>query len=670
MRDEKKTKAQFVGELAELRQRVVELEASADEREKAEEATRISDAILKEIPDAILFVDTFGAIRRWTGKAEQIFGYSADEAIGKQFSFLFRPEVREEVTTRFVNAVQEVDEFFDVIPCLRKDGYEVLTELTAIKVTNREGKAEGVLLIHKDVGGQKRTRKKLAVFVNELGERAKKGQKVTAEALACEQSLLRALMENLPDAVYFKDRDVRWLRVSDSLAELVNVRPEDVIGKTDADFFVKELADKKLEDDLGVMGSGKPIVGKEERDLTLEGKERWVSTTKLPWRNEDGNIVGLLGVSRDITERKEAEEALRESEQQYRTLGETIPYGVWLTDAIGYCTYVSVSFLEMAGMTMEQVQEFGWLHLLPPEEVQPTKEHWLQCVQTGEDFEREHRFRQVDGSFRNVLAIGRPIRDDTGKITKWVGLNLDISERRKTEQELIRLERMRASGELSAGVSHNLNNILTSVLGPAQLLKRMTDDPKLLREIEDIVASATRAKDLVRNLHQSARTVEGAKLEPVRVDSVIREAVQATRPRWKDESEARGVAIEVETQLGDVPTVRATESGLHEILMNLLFNAVDALPEGGRITAGTRSAGDRVELSLSDTGVGMDEATRSRVFEPFFTTKAEVGTGLGMSTAHAAVTRWGGTIDVESMPEEGTTFTIRLPVWEEAGRGS
>ena len=142
----------------------------------------------------------------------------------------------------------------------------------------------------------------------------------------------------------------------------------------------------------------------------------------------------------DITERKRMEEELKQSEKQYQTLGDTIPYGVWLTDATGYCTYVSTSFLEMVDMSMEQVQKFGWMHLLPPEDVQPTVQptidHWLRCAQTGEDFEREHRFRTKDGSYRNVLAIGRPIKNDEGEITEWVGLNLDITERKRVEEAL------------------------------------------------------------------------------------------------------------------------------------------------------------------------------------------------------------------------------------------
>jgi len=240
---------------------------------------------------------------------------------------------------------------------------------------------------------------------------------------------------------------------------------------------------------------------------------------------------------------------------------------------------------------------------------------------------------------------------------------LYVTEGQRMEEELIRLERLRAVGELSAGVSHNLNNILTNVLGPAQLLKRKTDDPEILREVDDIVTSAIRARDLVHELHLSVRTDEGESLRPVSVDQIVQQAVQTSRPRWKDEPEARGVSIKVNTQWGDVPSILGTEAGLHDILTNFIFNAVDAMPEGGTITIQTETVEDQVQITFSDTGTGMDEETKRRVFEPFFTTKMDLGTGLGLSTVHNTVTLWGGTIEVDSTPGEGTTFTLRFPVW-------
>ncbi len=168
----------------------------------------------------------------------------------------------------------------------------------------------------------------------------------------------------------------------------------------------------------------------------VDDEVRWIWAAGRHRVDSNGKVSRMSGIVQDITESKQAEEVLKHSEKQYRTLGDTIPYGVWVTDAAGYCTFVSNSFLELVDMSMEQVQKFGWLHLLPPEDVQPTINHWLRCIKTGEDFEKEHRFRAKDGSYRSILAIGRPIKDKEGKITEWVGFNLDITERKQMEEYL------------------------------------------------------------------------------------------------------------------------------------------------------------------------------------------------------------------------------------------
>ena len=289
--------------------------------------------------------------------------------------------------------------------------------------------------------------------------------------------------------------------------------------------------------------------------------------------------------------------------------------------------------------------------------------HCRQVFETGDRQICEVRMMKQDGTGFHAQLESMAVRDSDGNFTRYRTVISDITERKQVERELVRLERLRALGEMSAGVSHNLNNILTGVLGPAQLLQRITDDPAVLQEAEDIVKSTMRARDLVHSLHLSTRGMEEEALHPVRVNDAVREAVQAARPRWKDEAEAKGIAIEVVTDLGDVPPIRGTESRLHDILINLLFNAVDAMPEGGAVTICTRPVEEGVLLMFRDTGIGMDEETRRRVFEPFFTTKMDVGSGLGLSTAYGAVTHWGGAIDVESAPGEGTAFTIRLPAW-------
>ena len=243
-------------------------------------------------------------------------------------------------------------------------------------------------------------------------------------------------------------------------------------------------------------------------------------------------------------------------------------------------------------------------------------------------------------------------------------LEAEITERKRTERELIGLERLRALGELSAGISHNLNNILTGIMGPALVLRSQVDDPNTVREADGILRAARRAADLVRRLHNAVRGRDEADLVAVDVNRIVREAVQDARPRWKDEAESKGITIEVGTEFQEVPTIRGTVSGLHDIVINLLFNAIDAMPEGGRIDLLTAIGEMGVQLVVKDTGCGMDLETRERIFEPFFTTKMDVGTGLGLSTVYGVVSRWGGRIDVESEPERGTSFIVDFPRWE------
>lgn len=244
-------------------------------------------------------------------------------------------------------------------------------------------------------------------------------------------------------------------------------------------------------------------------------------------------------------------------------------------------------------------------------------------------------------------------------------LQNEITERKQAEQELVRTQRLRAVGELAAGVSHNLNNIITGIWGPAQLIKRTARDPDVLQHIERINTFAERAADLVAKLHQTTRVAEETTLKAVRVNDIIHEAIETTRPRWKDEPEARSITNQVQSQLQESPIIHGSASDLYDTFVNLIFNAVDAMPQGGTITFGTQIVENNVHITITDTGNGMDTETQQKIFEPFFTTKTDVGRGLGLSTVYNTITQWKGHIRVESVPQQGTTFTITLPLWTE-----
>ena len=240
----------------------------------------------------------------------------------------------------------------------------------------------------------------------------------------------------------------------------------------------------------------------------------------------------------------------------------------------------------------------------------------------------------------------------------------DISERRHIERELIRLERMKARSEMAQGIDHNLNNLLNGILIPAQSLLDSLNNPEDRWWAEMIETSTQRAAQMVQRLNRAIRADQEV-LEAVDVLPIVRDALEVTRPRWKSEPEAQGITIELVSELEDVPPIQASSSELNDTFVNLILNAVDALPEGGTITIGTQAMGDYVQLMVRDTGIGMDEETRQRVFEPFFSTKLDTGTGLGLYTVYTSVSNWGGRIEVDSAVGEGTTFTLRLPVWTE-----
>jgi len=360
--------------------------------------------------------------------------------------------------------------------------------------------------------------------------------------------------------------------------------------------------------------------------------------------------------------RAEAEEKLRDSQQNLQTLFSSLDDFLFVLDMRGAILSCNPVACERLGYSAEQLASMNVLELHPPE----LREEAMKIVAgmvAGEVSVCPIPLQARDGRripVETMVTRGRWDGEDV-----LFGISRDTGEREELERERIRIERLRAVGELALGVSHNLNNILTGVLVPAELIRRRTDDPKLRRDADTVITSAHHARDVVQRLQRSVRT-EREDLYPVPVDEIVQQAVETSRPRWKDEAEAQGASIDVVTDIGDVPHIRGTRSDLHSILLNLLFNAVDAMPEGGKISLRACEEESEVWLRVRDTGIGMEEELQQGIFEPFSTTKKTVDAGLGLSTVYRIVTDWGGSIEVESDLGRGTTFLLRLPVWEDA----
>jgi signal transduction histidine kinase/CheY-like chemotaxis protein len=236
-----------------------------------------------------------------------------------------------------------------------------------------------------------------------------------------------------------------------------------------------------------------------------------------------------------------------------------------------------------------------------------------------------------------------------------------LAELTAAQQRLIRAETLRAIGELAGGAAHHLNNLLTIVVGRVQLLLRTVGDERIHRPLEIVERAAKDGAEVVRRLQQFSRMREVTQTRRIDLNTVVADVVEMTRGHWQEGARARGVAIEVETRTAAVVAVAGDPAGLREAVTNLVLNAVEAMPKGGRITIETAAGGETVTLAVSDTGAGMSEDVRTRAHEPFFTTKGVKATGLGLSVAYGIARRHRGQLTIASAPGEGSTITLRLP---------
>ncbi len=255
-------------------------------------------------------------------------------------------------------------------------------------------------------------------------------------------------------------------------------------------------------------------------------------------------------------------------------------------------------------------------------------------------------------------------------MAQLMGLTIEqvnsVGDRKGWEQH-VHSEKLAALGTLAAGVAHNINNVLAAIVARTDLLLRQAQEADLKRWLNSIQQSALDGASTVRRLQDFARTETPESMIPVDVNRVVTEVLQFTQARWKDEAELRGIKIEVVTELTDIPLITANPAELREVFTNVVFNALDAMANGGCLTVKTRShrgreKGPSVEVVFGDSGIGMTEEVRQKIFDPFFTTKGVKGTGLGLSTSYGIVARHGGAISVESEIGRGSRFSITLPI--------
>jgi len=247
-------------------------------------------------------------------------------------------------------------------------------------------------------------------------------------------------------------------------------------------------------------------------------------------------------------------------------------------------------------------------------------------------------------------------------------LNHYIAEQKRIREQFTQIEKMSALGELASGVAHDFNNTLAGILGRAQLLQDTRDPRKIEAGLNIIIKTAKDGAKTVRRIQDFARQRRDHYFQMVDVQQLLGDVAEITRPRWKNLAEAANIHINLDLVCADGVMVLGDESELREVLVNMVFNAVDAMPQGGRLTLAAKETNGLIEISVQDTGTGMTEETRLRVFDPFFTTKDMLGMGLGLAVSYGIICRHEGTVEVESQVGMGTTFRVRLPIGKPASK--
>jgi len=498
--------------------------------------------------------------------------------------------------------------------------------------------------------------------------------------LSRERGLLRGVINSIPDLIFFKSIDGAYLGCNRSFEQFVGRDEQNVVGKSDFDLFDKEVAELFVQKDGEIFKSGKPRNNDEWVDYP-DGRKVLLETVKTPLRDMDGSLYGLVGISRNITERNEAEESLRASEAKFRTVFDSVHDAIFIHDLdTGAIVDVNQRMCEMYGITYKEAlrASIGEISAGIPPYSQEDAANWLRKASEGTPQFFEWHARRKEGTlFWVEVNMRRAAIGATDRILVTVR---DITARKRAEDERLNLEKqllhaqkLESLGVLAGGIAHDFNNILTSIIGNADLaLMRINPESPAIDNLHSIEKAAANAADLAKQMLAysgkgkfviSNHDINGLLEEMLHIlqVSISKKAVlrlNLTRP---------------------LPPVESDATQIRQIIMNLVINASEAIGDkSGVIAISTgcmdcdssylkdvwfdENIGDGlyVYIEIADTGCGMNKETLAKLFDPFFTTKF-TGRGLGMAAVLGIVRGHKGAIKVYSEPGKGSTFKILLP---------
>jgi PAS domain S-box-containing protein len=479
-------------------------------------------------------------------------------------------------------------------------------------------------------------------------------------ALLAADRMWEATVDTLSDAVYIFGPDKRLKKINCAGETLEQAARSFLSGRRCCDMLwglegTVCMVDRAISSGVAVEVE-LPAGNKVQRSLLV----RVIPQNKNQQREL---ATGCIVIARDISELRQAEEEMSKNRAFLASLADLAPDEIYTLDTNRHFTWMNQRAETDSGLTPSVLlgQDFS---MIVTAESKDEALGAVQCTLSGEERQFEVRTICTDGRIRCMDAHTSPLWHD-GSITGVMVFMSDITERKLAQERAARSDKLRALGELAAGVAHNLNNSLTVIQGRAQLLlMRSAADHGHTKSLEVITQAVADCSQTLRRLLDFSRRNSSRHVVAVDLSELVTSSVEIARPKWQAESANRTGTIEVLVDASRPVLALGDPSELREVILNLIFNAVDAMPQGGTIKVGTNSEGKTARMWVADNGAGMAPDVLVRIFEPFYSTKGERGTGLGLSASHGIIENHGGDLNVTSEPGKGSRFEIILPLRE------
>jgi two-component system cell cycle sensor histidine kinase/response regulator CckA len=634
------------------------------ERKQAEKQIMMLAQAVRSINECVSITDKNNNIVFVNLAFLNTYGYTEQELLGKNISLIRSAKVSEEKSEKILQLSMEGGWHGELIN-KRKDGSEFPISLSSTMIHDHEGKPVALIGVATDITERKQVEEALRNNEHKLAE---------------VNQMLQLVLDTIPVRIFWKDKDCVYVGCNRLFAEDAGRKnPAELIGDTDFNMGWHEQAVLYRKDDMEVMSSEKPKLAYEEPQTAPDGKQIWLRTSKIPLYGTDNRIIGIMGTYEDITERKRAEEAVRESEERFRTTLYSIGDGVITTDInsnVQQMNHVAEMLTgwnenEACGKKIDEIFKIVNEQTSAPA-VNPVASVLEKGIVIG--LANHTILIARDGTRRPIADSSAPIRNTKGEITGVVLVFNDQTERRGLQDQLFQAQKMDAIGQLAGGVAHDFNNMIGVILGYAFMLEKESSptDPSN-KMLKAIISAAERSANLTKQLLAFARKQIIAPV-PINLNA---ELIPLKKMLGRLIGEDITLNISSKKGLWDI---KIDPTQITQILTNLATNARDAIENIGSVTIETVnvhieetlenasakiSAGEYVQLIFSDTGKGMNKDTVSHIFEPFFTTKPKgEGTGLGLSTVFGIIKQNNGYINVYSEPSQGTTFKIYFPRYQ------